>query len=116
MIYARAGIIYEQSTRIHRDFSSGIELHERTIHGPGRWSFEVHTLAVISASMAGTLEFIFSRLPFRSASQVRTPRENNEQAVRLPNNPNAIGHQEPLIDSQREVTGKADIKNRIGFV
>src|SRR5580704_9358725 len=116
MVHSRTGIVYKQPAGIHRDFPGGIKLHKRTIHGPGCRTFEVHTLAVISASMAGALEFVFSRFPFRSASQVRAAGENDEKAVGLADNPHAVGHQEALIDAQSEVRRKSDIKNSIWLI
>src|ERR1700693_5164460 len=106
MIHARARVVHEQTACVHGNLPGRIELHKRTIHGTRRRAFEVHAFTVISASMTRTLEFIFRRLPFRSAAKVRAPSENDEETVRLSHNPNAIGHQEALIDSKREVGRK----------
>src|SRR5579872_4354 len=116
LIHASARVIHVQPAGVHNQFSCGIHRHVRAIHGPGRWALEIHALAVVAASMARALKFIFRRFPFRRASQVRAPRENNKNAVRLADDPHAIGHQIALVDAQRKISRVSDIKDCVGFV
>src|ERR1700687_6073288 len=60
------------------------------VHGTRCGPLEVDAFAVISASVAGALEFVFAGFPVRSASQMRASRENHEQAIRGPIHPNAV--------------------------
>ena len=99
MVNTRARIVHKQPAGINRNFPGGIELDERTIHGTRRWAFKVHTFTVITASMTRALKFVFRRLPFGRATKVGTPGENDEKTIGLAYYPNAIGHQEALIDS-----------------
>jgi len=66
--------------------------------------------------VARTLEFVFTRLPLGCATEVRATGEDDEKPPRLADDPNTIGHQESLIDSQVEIRGIADGKNWIGFI
>ena len=86
------------------------------IHGPRRGPFEIDAFAVVAAAVARALELVFGGLPLRRAAQMGAARENHEDAVRLAHHPDAIGHQEALVDAQGEIGGIADMKIGIGFV
>src|ERR1041385_9005771 len=75
---------------VHQNLSVRGQLDVCTIHRPRRWSFEVHTFVVITAAVTWALEFVFRRLPIGSASQMRTPRVDHEQAIRATVHPDAI--------------------------
>src|SRR5215472_8011108 len=74
VVDAGARVIHKQATRIHHDLSRGIELEQSAIHRARRWSLEVHTLAVVTATVTWALEFVFSRFPFGRTTQVRAAR------------------------------------------
>src|SRR5271168_1719618 len=116
MIRSGAWIVHKQPAGIDDNFSCGIELNERTIHGARSGTFEIHALTVVSAAVARAFELVFRALPFRRAAEVSAAREDYENAIRLANNPDAIGHQEALVDTEREIGRKADIKYGIWFV
>ena len=42
--------------------------------------------------------------------------ENDKNSVRLAYHPDAVGHQEALVDTEREIRGVSDIENGIGLV
>src|SRR5262249_18423212 len=75
-----------------------------------------HALAVVAAAMAGAFELVFRGFPFRRAAQMGAASENREQAIRLADDPDAIGHQISLIDAQTEIGWKAGGENRVGLI
>src|SRR5262250_1552551 len=60
------------------------------IHWPWRGPLEVHSLAVISAAVARTLEFVLARFPVGRAAQVCASRVDDKQTVRRSVDPNAV--------------------------
>src|ERR1700719_1985998 len=101
MIRAGARIVYIEPAGIDDDLPGGIELNERAIHGPWRGTLEIHAFAVVAAAVARAFELVFRCLPLRRAAQVSAAGEDYENTVRLANYPDAIGHQEALVDAER---------------
>src|SRR6185437_9555825 len=88
----------------------------RAIHGTRGRTFKVYAFTVISTAVTRTFEFICRRLPFRRTAQMRAPRKNHKNTIRLTNNPHAVGHQIPLVDAQRKIRGIADVEYGVRFV
>jgi len=116
MVDAGARVVHEEPAGIHYDLSGGIERNIGAIHGARGWALEIYTLAVVTAAVARALEFIFRGLPFGRAAEMRATGEDDEEAIRLADDPDAIGHQKALVNSETEIGGKADIKSGIGLV
>src|SRR5579872_4258168 len=116
VVYASRRIVHIKTAGIYDDLARGVRLDMRAVHGTRRRPFEVDGFGVIAAAVARALELIFARLPFRRAAEVGAAGENHEDAVRLFNNPNAIGHQEALVDSETEVGRKADAEHGVGLI
>ena len=110
------GIVHIQPAGVHDDLAGGVHFDVRAVHRPRRGPFEVDAFGVVPAAVARALEFVFAGLPFRSAAQVGAARKDHEDAVGFAHHPDAIGHQEALIDAQAEVRGIADGENGVGFV
>ena len=79
-----------QPRYIHDDLPVGREFHVRAIHRTRRRPFEVHAFAVVAASVARTLEFVFAGFPIRRATQVRAPRVDHEHSVRRAIHPDPV--------------------------
>jgi len=116
MVHTCARVVHKKPARIHHDLPRGIELQERAIHRTRRWPLEIHALAVIPAAVARTFELVLGRLPLGRATQMSATSENSELAVGFANDPHAIRHQVPLVDSDAEIGRKAGSEHGIGFV
>jgi len=116
VVHAGTRIIDVQAAGVHGDLARGIELDESAIHRARRGAFEIHSLAVIATAVARAFEFVFRRLPFGRAAQVRALGVDDKNPVGLANDPGTIGHQIALVNAEIEVGRIADAKNRIGLV
>ena len=54
---------------IHDDLAVRRQFHMRAIHGPRCGPFEIHAFAVVTAAVAGTLEFVFAGFPIGRATR-----------------------------------------------
>src|SRR5271155_4808706 len=116
MVYAGARVVHVEPAGIYGNFSRGVEQHVGAVHGTRRGAFEIDAFAVVAAAVAGAFEFVFSGLPFRSAAKVRTASEDDEEAIGLADDPDAIGHEVALVNAQAEIRREADIEDGVGFV
>src|SRR5262249_27299220 len=78
-----------------------------------RRAFEVHSFAVVSATVARALEFVFARLPIRRAAQMRTPRVNHKQPIRRSINPDAIFLLELGVHPERKLRRVSNLENAV---
>jgi len=103
-------------TDIHHDLTLWIEFYVRTIHGPRRGTFEIDSLGVITTAMARALEFVLTRLPIRSASQVCTHSPDHEDALGVSHHPDSMLALKFAVDSKAEIAGIADFELGLGFI
>ena len=95
---------------IDDDLPFGIELDLGAIHWARRGAFKVDALAVVTAAVARTLEFILARLPIGRAAEVRAARVDDEKPLGVLYDPDAILLLPLGINAERVVAGKADSK------
>ena len=85
------------------------------VHRARSGTLEVNALFVISATVAGTLEFVFAGLPIGRATQVRASGKDREYPLGVPDYPDAVRLLESGIDAKSEVGRITDNENRIGL-
>ena len=88
--------------RIDNDLSIGREFNFGSVHGTRRRSFEVDALAVVTAAVARTLEFVFTGLPIRRAAEMRAAGVDYKNPVGSAIDPDAIFLLELGVHSQSE--------------
>jgi len=116
VVDARVGIVHVKTTGVDDDLARGVELYMGAVHGPWRRTFEIDGFGIIAAAVARALEFVLAGLPFGRATQMSAAGENDEEPVRLLDDPDTVAHQELLIYAQVEIRRIADGENSVGFV
>ena len=96
---------------VHDNLAIRSNLYVRAVHRAWRRAFEVHTFAVITAAVAGALEFVFAGLPIGSAAQMRAARVDYKDAVRSAVHPDAVFLLKFGIYAKRIVGRIADFEN-----
>src|SRR5579871_637675 len=89
------------------------EFDVSAVHGTRCRAFEVDTLAVVSATMARALEFVFARLPIRGAAEMRATSVDHEEAVRRAVDPDAILLLKFGVDAKRKFRRVADFEQSV---
>src|SRR5579871_3306007 len=97
----------DQNLPVWREFDVG------AIHGPRRGSFEIDSFAVVPASVARTLEFVFAWLPIRRAPKMRAARVNHKQPVGRAVHPNSVLLLKFRINPEGKFRGISDLENAI---
>src|SRR5579863_7244775 len=100
---------------VHQDLSVGSDFHVSPIHGSRRRAFEVNPFAVVSTAVARTLEFVLTRLPIGSATQMRTARVDHEYAIGSAIHPDAVFLLKLCIHSQTVFLGIANFETGRGL-
>src|SRR5580698_789469 len=95
---------------IHKDLSVRRDFDFSSIHGTRGGTLEVNSFAVVSAAVTRTLEFVFARLPVRSATQMSAARVNHEDAIGRPVYPDAVSLLELGVHAQPILLGIADLE------
>jgi hypothetical protein len=109
-------IVYVQTARIGHDLAGGVDFHMRAVHGPRRGTLEVDGFRIVTAAVTRAFELVLGRLPLGGATKMCTDGINDEEPVRLLDDPDTIGHQEFLIHAQGKIRREADGEDGIGFV
>src|SRR5260370_28368248 len=84
----------------------------RSVNGTRRGPFEVDTFAVVSAPVAGTLEFVLAGFPVGRAAEMRAAGVDDENAVRCTADPDAVLLLPLRIHAQGVIRGITDFENR----
>src|SRR5579859_595970 len=101
---------FEKLGNIHNNLSVGRQLQSCAVHRTRRRPFEVDSLAVVTAAMAGTLEFVLAGFPIGSAAEVRATGVNHKQAVRSAVHPDAVFLLTLGIHTESVIRREADLK------
>src|SRR4029077_21239625 len=96
---------------IYDDLAVRCQLQARAIHRTRRRSFIVNPFTVVSAAVAGTLEFVLAGSPTGRAAKVRASRVNHEKSVRRAIHPDAVLLLPFCIDTEGIVRWKTDFEN-----
>jgi hypothetical protein len=109
-------IVHVQPTGVYDDLARGVEFHVGAVHRPRRGALEIDGFGIVAAAVTRTLELILAGLPFRGATQMRATGEDDEEPVRLLDHPDAVAHQELLIDAEVEIRRIANGKDGIRLI
>src|SRR5215204_4907652 len=93
------------------DLPLGVHRHLGAIHRARRGAFEVDALTVVAAAVARALELVLARLPVGRASQVRAARVDDEQALGVSDDPDAVLLLPLGVHAERVVARKADAED-----
>src|SRR5579872_1747519 len=94
---------------VRREFDLG------PVHGTRGRPFEINSLTVVSAAVAGTFKFIFRWLPVRGATQMGAARVDHEEPVWSAIDPYAVLLLKLGVDAEGELGGVSDFENCVGF-
>jgi hypothetical protein len=100
-----------QARSVYDNLPIGRQFDFRAVHGARSRSLEVDSFVVVSAAVAGALEFVFARLPIRSAAQVRAACVNHEQTIGRAVDPDAEFLLELSVDAESELRGISNFED-----
>ena len=112
---AFAAIPHVKSGLVGNDLALRVQFHVGTVHGPRRRPFKIDSFRRVAAAVAGALEFVFRRLPIRSAAQVRALGKDRENLGGLPHHVDSILLLEPVTDTQHVIRRVAQIADCAGL-
>src|ERR1700687_1850652 len=96
---------------VDNDLAVGRQRHAGAVHGARRGALEIDAFAVIAATVAGALEFVFAGFPVGRATEMRAAGVDDENAVGSAVNPDAEFLLPLGVHAERVIRGITDFEN-----
>src|SRR2546422_9217761 len=96
---------------VHDNLAIGSQFHVSAVHRTRRGPFEVDPFAVITASVAWTLELVLAGLPVGRAAQMSAARVNDKDAIGRAVHPNAVFLLPLGVHAESIIRGVANLEN-----